>query len=1064
MNDNPRLLGPLAYWLAAGKLDARMVLPAMQQLAEDSPKSLPAMLDALEGATDEPLVALAGYLRTTLRREARRIYQANKQHLPVGEVVMVGGLPLAAVDEWKCPADPTEALTTALRMIRDLASLAPYQELAPNLFHRVQQESARTLTKAGAQVAALAVMLPESWSGRLALAWADDPPGREMVMSHLAEQRANLRGIWREQAGRVVRDLPDTDEIESPGGSLSERFAAAGTRAEKAGLLDIACCWMNPEIIPALVAMTGESWAQDRVMWNLTLRFGLPLLETWEECTRWLDEQYRVWQRLQQAFGTLIDRHAPALLLAISAQLPDPDPAVLDALARRVAATGNPLDAAELLASWPAAPLESAALAGIVDPPPALDPVTLVTPEWLDAARGISRPPPLPPPLPRPVTAPVTARVPAAVEKRAVVPAPPPKPTAWEVHIQPFIVENWYIVAGIAMVILGCSLLAYYTWDKHWLVRYTLMPLLLGGATWSLAAVGDWIERKSADFKGTAAILRGAAIGLLPINFMAMALLSADERVTHKGPALLAMALIYLIVFGRGLAHWCAAVEKSLGRVLGGTLLLLNALVAVGPLARTVGHLDGRPLLLCMGAGFYAGFAATAATLVYFSRRILTRQMADDKRVPWFVAGVLAITFAEVFIWVHGFMRHLPQASTYALMVVLTGWLVLHGERRAMQLKESPQEHGGESFLGFGMILLGLLMGFGDPLVRIAAFLTGGAVWMYQGLRRHPLHDWIALTLMGLGIAAVGLHPRYPGPWLPLLGLALAGGYGAGGWFCRTRAHEAPGQSGFPAASLAGACWGMQMAALVITALLAPLVQWHFGGEPLGTAAWLVLVAAGFGWRAFRDQQLHGLHAAMAILALALPYAGMMDIAGRSAHHNTMVFGLALLAWLWLGAIRITGKPLLLQARSTVLLLYGVLALAAMALRVLLGDAGPGPQWYRTCMDFGGPILMMLAMIPTTCFSRSLVPAGIAVAIMAILFPELKAQVQLGLPWLAWGSGLGSAWWALVLIGLCFVLRPWGFLKCLPAGDLLGGVAIAGTSSTTWLASRSRSKPRWRWP
>jgi cell division protein FtsW (lipid II flippase) len=46
------------------------------------------------------------------------------------------------------------------------------------------------------------------------------------------------------------------------------------------------------------------------------------------------------------------------------------------------------------------------------------------------------------------------------------------------------------LLAGIAMVILGSSLLAYYTWDKHWLVRYTIMPALLALFTWSLAGAG----------------------------------------------------------------------------------------------------------------------------------------------------------------------------------------------------------------------------------------------------------------------------------------------------------------------------------------------------------------------------------------------------------------------------------------------------------------------------------------------------------------------------------------------------------------------------------------------
>jgi len=34
---------------------------------------------------------------------------------------------------------------------------------------------------------------------------------------------------------------------------------------------------------------------------------------------------------------------------------------------------------------------------------------------------------------------------------------------------------------------------------------------------------------------------------------------------------------------------------------LAGTLLLLNVLVAVGPLARTVFHFEGRPFLIALG-------------------------------------------------------------------------------------------------------------------------------------------------------------------------------------------------------------------------------------------------------------------------------------------------------------------------------------------------------------------------------------------------------------------------------------------------------------------------------
>ena len=48
MKDKQDLIGPLAYWLASGKLDARSVLPAVEKLAAGSPKSLAAILEALE--------------------------------------------------------------------------------------------------------------------------------------------------------------------------------------------------------------------------------------------------------------------------------------------------------------------------------------------------------------------------------------------------------------------------------------------------------------------------------------------------------------------------------------------------------------------------------------------------------------------------------------------------------------------------------------------------------------------------------------------------------------------------------------------------------------------------------------------------------------------------------------------------------------------------------------------------------------------------------------------------------------------------------------------------------
>ena len=103
-----------------------------------------------------------------------------------------------------------------------------------------------------------------------------------------------------------------------------------------------------------------------------------------------------------------------------------------------------------------------------------------------------------------------------------------------------------------------------------------------------------------------------------------------------------------------------------------------------------------------------------------------------------------------------------------------------------------------------------------------------------------------------------------------------------------------------------------------------------------------------------------------------------------------MVFGLALLSYLWLAATRLCAKghSLLLQARSTVLWFCGILAVAAMLLRVAMGDMGAQPLWHLDYMDYGGPILMMIALVSGHVLFAVLVPAGMAVAIMAVSFPN----------------------------------------------------------------------------
>ena len=84
MDDPTNLIALLAHWLAAGKLDIRLVLPAIHKLAGEGrkPASLLMVLSRLERESDETLVNLANHLRDVLRREAFLLYEKRKQGKP----------------------------------------------------------------------------------------------------------------------------------------------------------------------------------------------------------------------------------------------------------------------------------------------------------------------------------------------------------------------------------------------------------------------------------------------------------------------------------------------------------------------------------------------------------------------------------------------------------------------------------------------------------------------------------------------------------------------------------------------------------------------------------------------------------------------------------------------------------------------------------------------------------------------------------------------------------------------------------------------------------------------
>jgi hypothetical protein len=117
-----------------------------------------------------------------------------------------------------------------------------------------------------------------------------------------------------------------------------------------------------------------------------------------------------------------------------------------------------------------------------------------------------------------------------------------------------------------------------------------------------------------------------------------------------------------------------------------------------------------------------------------------------------------------------------------------------------------------------------------------------------------------------------------------------------------------------------------------------------------------------------------------------------------------------------------------------------VLATTGMIVRVLLERGTPfDPLWYLSYMDYAGPLMITVALVFATVYSRSLIPSFMAIVIVVILFPELKANLRGTFVDSLWGTGLGSAASALALVLGCFGLRGWERLRELPDGDRLFG-------------------------
>jgi len=928
---NGEIISALAQKMASGNLNAGYVLPVIRKLSENEECLISdsELLEMLQQQSGEPVKELLVEIGATIHRKVLKYYDLkhSDSSIPLELTESLKDFPLNNISTWQDKADILPKLKKSFKSLLDYYFTLKFQAKIPKI-----QEKLRNMLKFSAN----AVKMPEwghVFSRKVFEKILENIPS-EHPMSHnyvkiLEEQFDDDKFKRRSKIILALDELPkpllDNIDDQLAVELISVRYASSDDKKEKKMLLDIICTWPVDSVIPVLNNIFIEPWAKERASMIFSLRFGESNIINWDGWLEWLNKNSESYRNFIDEINEFTSKHSELIISLWYSTLEQQNPDIMDFL---LELCNEKVSAEEFVKNY-SSMLEDDEKNIILN----------IQPEKEEIEKSPTPITPLPEKISEPSKASeyIKSKIQESdpltqVEKKEAKPEIP-LPSLWQEHIQPFFAENWYMVAGIFMVIAGSSLLAFYTWDKHWLVPYTIMPLLLAFFTAGLSGVGSWVEKRGKEFLSMAAMLRGAAIALLPVNFMAVALLSNDARVSHKVIIVPLMGLVYILVGGWGLRRWCSAMHQSLGKLLGMTLLLLNVLVIIGPLAKAFKNIESGGLNLILGIGFYLGFGVMAFAVIKFTKDILDKKMASEKRIPWFFGATLLVTFLQVFAWVHGSLGYLPEVYTYAPMIILTGGLVLLVEKRALQLNDKSSMHEMESFLGFALIFVGVLMSMPSNGMRILSLELAGLIWMFQAFsRKHPLHYWISLTFVTLGLASIALLKTSTGIWLPtgqwmpILGIIISLFMSAFIYYADKSKNQL----------LKEASCGMQTVMLAISSVVTVLAQWHYTSSSILTAVYLLIISAVFMWRAFRDQKLRWLHTAMLILALALPYMGCVDVMNKTLQGNSMVFGLAILSILWLVTIGMLKHPLLIKARSTVIFFYGVTALIAMIVRVLM--------------------------------------------------------------------------------------------------------------------------------
>ena len=654
----------LSYLVLSGKLPAEEALPALK-LLDRKPRGLNHLINDLNSKGD--LNPLIQSLRNLQQKEAFRYHrQANKSPGYTSSFEStLGDFPLDLRTGWE---ENPNALKAYCDLWQDLQFCQERQELAPRLTLLIQDKYKLSEESLLNNCQAWSGVNPDDIFEK---SWMELNDHSRALMREFKTKIKSIQNNHTQQSLELLQASPDQLEVKNHDtclallNQLSQEKTIACTH-----LCELVMQWPNQDIATVLMNLLNDPDSHHVMKIMLSMRFG-DMPKEFGDWDSYLSQQSELALQHQRQTQNLA-KQFPVLLLALWCKKEASiEPSIHESLEAQLNQKDSRLKLNDFLSRWEPhlrpweldaltgknieLPIEKSIKSNIQKPVEevSLNQAPQKARSVINADNLVSTTPEVEPSI--------VSKPSASVKSENT-------PSIWRDHMKPFLSDYWYIMAGVIMVIAGSSLVAYVTWDKHWLLRYTIMPILLAIFTGGMAFLGTWIEKKGREFLGTASILRGAAIMMLPVNFMAVALLSSDQDVPMKPVLVSCMALIYLCLAGWGLRRWCSAIDPQLKNSLSNTILTINALVILDPLANTFNVQQNLHFLLA--TGFYFGFAILALTIINFSRRILTVEMAIERRIPWFVGAVLIGSFLQVFAWVHSQLGSLPQIHTYAPMII----------------------------------------------------------------------------------------------------------------------------------------------------------------------------------------------------------------------------------------------------------------------------------------------------------------------------------------------------------------------------------------------------------